>query len=256
VPSFGGGRGIYLRDAGQIASPAAVGGVVVGVQVRPLFEHARERTAEELEAALAFDLDLDLRCAAPWVETPAKLQLMSGAGIVGARPQSFNVKIDAADLAPGAHVADDDVSDVSFSPAKSPPPEKPTLFKARTPRLYDDAVPIRKKVAAKALPPGALLWLYCVEVDKKDALAEFEEQLIRKLDKSIFGFAVTKPFQGGKRLSFSAIAATKADLEAYRTRVLNPLLKTIPVKTVPYDDIAPICGYNDAEPEDGDCVIS
>ena len=33
VPSFGGGRGIYLRDAGQIASPAAVGGVVVGVQV-------------------------------------------------------------------------------------------------------------------------------------------------------------------------------------------------------------------------------
>ncbi|KAH8092871.1 hypothetical protein JL720_5037 [Aureococcus anophagefferens] len=114
--------------------------------------------------------------------------------------------------------------------------------------VYDDAVPIRKKVAAKALPPGALLWLYCVEVDKKDALAEFEEQLIRKLDKSIFGFAVTKPFQGGKRLSFSAIAATKADLEAYRTRVLNPLLKTIPVKTVPYDDIAPICGYNDAEP--------
>ena len=67
---------------------------------------------------------------------------------------------------------------------------------------------------------------------------------------------MTKPFQGGKRLSFSAIAATKADLEAYRTRVLNPLLKTIPVKTVPYDDIAPICGYNDAEPEDGDCVIS
>ena len=117
-------------------------------------------------------------------------------------------------------------------------------------------MPIRKKVAAKALPPGALLWLYCVEVDKKDALAEFEEQLIRKLDKSIFGFAVTKPFQGGKRLSFSAIAATKADLEAYRTHVLNPLLKTIPVKTVPYDDIAPICGYNDAEPEDGDCVIS
>ena len=49
---------------------------------------------------------------------------------------------------------------------------------------------------------------------------------------------------------------TKADLEAYRTRVLNPLLKTIPVKTVPYDDIAPICGYNDAEPDDGDCVIA
>ena len=105
VPSFGGGRGIYLRDAGQIASPAAVGGVVVGVQVRPLFEHARERAAEELEAALAFDLDLDLRCAAPWVETPAKLQLVSGAGVVGARPQSFNVKIDAAGLAPGAHFA-------------------------------------------------------------------------------------------------------------------------------------------------------
>ena len=129
----------------------------------------------------------------------------------------------------------------------------PALSKGHV--VYDDAVPIRKKVAKKDVPPGSFLWCYCVEVDKKGALTDFEEQLIHKLDKSILGFAITKPFQGGKRISLAAIAS-KETLNAYRSAVLNPLLKTIPVSTIPYDDVAMICGYNDTEPDDGDCVIA
>lgn len=123
--------------------------------------------------------------------------------------------------------------------------------------VYDDAVPVRKKIAKKDIPRGALLWLYSVEITKNDdkKFAEFEEELIHKLNSTVCGFAITKPFAGSKRLSFSAVFGSSKDLDAYRKGVLNPLLKGLPVKEVNYDDIAPICGYNDAEPDDGDCTI-
>merc|ERR1719217_1756456 len=47
VPSQGDARGVYLRDAGQVLSPAAGGGGVVGVQVKPRFAHATSRDEAE-----------------------------------------------------------------------------------------------------------------------------------------------------------------------------------------------------------------
>ena len=100
VPSMGDARGVYLRDAGQVLSPAAGGGGVVGVQVKPRFAHATSRDEAEVEEVLTLDVDVALSCAADWVTTPASLVLQSG---VAARPQSFQIKIDAASLPPGAH---------------------------------------------------------------------------------------------------------------------------------------------------------
>lgn len=121
--------------------------------------------------------------------------------------------------------------------------------------VYDDAVPIRKKVARKNLPPGSLLWLYSVSTSSADKLfLAFEEALARQSQDSVFGFAVSKPFEQGTRLCFAAIFENAKELAAYRAGVLDPLLKTISVKAVAYDDVAQICGYNDAEP-DGGCTV-
>jgi len=116
VPSMGDARGIYLRDAGQVWSPAAGGGGVVGVQVKPRFAHATSRDEAEVEEVLTLDVDVALSCAADWVTTPASLVLQSG---VAARPQAFQIKIDAAQLPPGAHftrVEGRDASDPSRGP--------------------------------------------------------------------------------------------------------------------------------------------
>ena len=46
MPSRGGARGIYVRDA---AAELRGGGMTVNVEARPLFSHAATRSAAELD---------------------------------------------------------------------------------------------------------------------------------------------------------------------------------------------------------------
>lgn len=99
VPSRAGARGIYLRDAGELAGP-----LTFNVLVKPLFEHAfgPQRTEEELEALLGIDLDLKLASDADWVTTPESMVLTSGQERGG---QTFPVRLDLSSLQPGVHFA-------------------------------------------------------------------------------------------------------------------------------------------------------
>ena len=95
VPSRANARGLYLRDAAELAGP-----LTFGVLVKPLFSQAFVRSAAELRELLDLELDLKLQCDVPWVTTPDTMVLTSGLERGG---QSFALKIDPAGLAPGAH---------------------------------------------------------------------------------------------------------------------------------------------------------
>ena len=91
------------------------------MHVRPLFEHAFVRSADELASLLAIELPLTLSASAPWVATPASMILTSGKERGG---QSFAVRVDPSGLPPGAHFARvlaHDASDPSRGPLFSLP---------------------------------------------------------------------------------------------------------------------------------------
>uniref|UniRef100_A0A7S3WM75 tripeptidyl-peptidase II n=1 Tax=Emiliania huxleyi TaxID=2903 RepID=A0A7S3WM75_EMIHU len=111
VPSRGGARGIYLRDAAELQGP-----LTFGVLVQPLFEHAATRTAAEVEELLSLELQLQLGPTAPWVTTPASMVLLSAKERGG---QTFTVRLDPSTLPPGAHFAAVQAVDAT-DPARGP----------------------------------------------------------------------------------------------------------------------------------------
>ena len=111
VPSRADARGIYLRDAAELAGP-----LHIGVHVQPKFEHAAVRSEAELADLISIELDLALSCSAGWLTTPASMLLTSGAERGG---QMFTVRLDLAQLKPGVHFASVVALDAT-DPARGP----------------------------------------------------------------------------------------------------------------------------------------
>jgi tripeptidyl-peptidase-2 len=105
IPSRNNARGIYIRDIFELEGP-----MTFGVLVQPKFNHAIKRTAEEMQELLGLELDLELKPDKPWVKCPESMTLLSAQERNG---QTFSVRLNATDLAPGAHFATIDAIDTS-----------------------------------------------------------------------------------------------------------------------------------------------
>ncbi|CAB9511098.1 Tripeptidyl-peptidase 2 [Seminavis robusta] len=112
IPTSGNARGIFIRDALQLAGP-----MTKTVSVRPLLQHSIQKTDEEMSYLLSLELDLDLVPSQSWVQCPDRMTLVStkerGVG------QTFAVRMDPRGLPPGAHYATVDAID-SKDPARGP----------------------------------------------------------------------------------------------------------------------------------------
>lgn len=112
IPSHGNARGIFIRDALQLAGP-----MTKTVTVQPRIEHSLTKTQEEMDKMLSLELELDLIPSQDWIQCPDRLTLLSakerGAG------QSFSIRLDPTGLPPGAHYATVDGID-SKDPKRGP----------------------------------------------------------------------------------------------------------------------------------------
>ena len=72
------------------------------VKVKPEFQHASTRTAEEMDQLLSLELDLDLKPSQTWVKCPERMSLMSALERNG---QTFSFRLAVDDLPPGVHYA-------------------------------------------------------------------------------------------------------------------------------------------------------
>jgi len=97
IPSRNNARGIYVRDALELDGP-----MTFGVLVKPRFDHANERTSDEMNELLSLELDLHLKPSEPWVVCPERMTLLSATERNG---QSFAIRLQTQDLPPGAHFA-------------------------------------------------------------------------------------------------------------------------------------------------------
>lgn len=97
IPSRNNARGLYIRDALELNGP-----MTFSVKVKPEFQHASTRTAEEMDEVLSMELDLDLKPSKTWVKTPERMSLMSAIERDG---QTFSIRLAVDDLPPGVHYA-------------------------------------------------------------------------------------------------------------------------------------------------------
>jgi tripeptidyl-peptidase-2 len=105
-------RGIYIRDALELQGP-----LTFNVNVKPRFEHATDRSPEELASLLSLELDLLLTPSESWITCPERMTLFSGQDRGG---QSFSVRLaKVMDLKPGAHFATVDALDAN-DPTRGP----------------------------------------------------------------------------------------------------------------------------------------
>jgi tripeptidyl-peptidase-2 len=114
IPASNNARGIFIRDALQLAGP-----MTRTVHVKPHFEHSLEKTNQEMEELLSFELELDLVPSNPqWVQCPQRMTLTSTKERAGAG-QSFAIRMDPRGLPPGAHYATVDAMDAK-DPSRGP----------------------------------------------------------------------------------------------------------------------------------------
>jgi len=97
LPSRDNARGLYIRDALELNGP-----MTFDVKVKPEFQHASTRTAEEMDEVLSMELDLDLKPSETWVKCPERMSLMSAIERGG---QSFSIRLAIDNLPPGVHYA-------------------------------------------------------------------------------------------------------------------------------------------------------
>jgi tripeptidyl-peptidase II len=97
-----GARGIYIRDASQLAGP-----MTRTVSVMPRFENSLQKTEQEIDSMLSLELDLDLIPSQKWVTCPRRMTLVSAkeGGL------TFAIRLDPRSLAPGAHFCTVDAID-------------------------------------------------------------------------------------------------------------------------------------------------
>ncbi len=114
IPSRNNARGLYIRDALELDGP-----MTFDVKVKPEFQHASTRTAEEMNELLSLELDLDLKPSQTWVKCPKRMSLMSALERNG---QTFSIRLEVDDLRPGVHYATIDGID-------SKDPERGPLFR-------------------------------------------------------------------------------------------------------------------------------
>ncbi|XP_059163051.1 tripeptidyl-peptidase 2-like isoform X2 [Physella acuta] len=89
VTCSGNNRGIYLREASQLARPTEV-----TVSVEPFFEEKTENSAK-----ISFSVNFCMICTQPWVQFPSNFLLMNA-------NRSFTVKVDPRGLSEGVHYAE------------------------------------------------------------------------------------------------------------------------------------------------------
>lgn len=97
LPSRNNARGLYIRDALELNGP-----MTFDVKVKPQFQHASTRTAEEMDEVLSMELDLDLKPSETWVKCPQRMSLMSA---IERNGQTFSIRLALDDLPPGVHYA-------------------------------------------------------------------------------------------------------------------------------------------------------
>ena len=112
IPSRNNARGIYIRDTLELLGP-----LTFNVNVKPRFDHAIERSAEEVEELLSLELDLQLVPSQPWVTCPERMTLFSAQERGG---QTFSIRLSGIqELDAGAHYATVDAID-THDPSRGP----------------------------------------------------------------------------------------------------------------------------------------
>ena len=110
IPASNNARGIFVRDALQLAGP-----MTKTVSVQPFLEHSLDKTQEEMEDLLSLELELDLIPSKPWVTCPKRMTMLSAKD----RGHTFALRLDPKGLPPGAHYATVDAID-STDPGRGP----------------------------------------------------------------------------------------------------------------------------------------
>eukprot|EP00536_Pseudo-nitzschia_multiseries_P000066 jgi/Psemu1/321435/estExt_fgenesh1_pg.C_20050 len=97
LPARNNARGLYIRDALELEGP-----MTFDVKVKPDFQHASTRTAEEMDEVLSMELDMDIVPSESWVKCPQRMTLMSA---IERNGQHFAIRLAVEDLPPGVHYA-------------------------------------------------------------------------------------------------------------------------------------------------------